>query len=261
MDRAIAFIAFIGLASVFLAFSIILVGWILHDALVELRSVVRWIAKYVWSRSDEEEKISEHEYNQEVRKREHLEDRVKRLTKRKKLEKLKMFRLGVSISRFIEETPWTLAKDDESIYLVYKERVEPTHIQFKGRILQIPEKYRGKFYVKNLRVKMNEKVSKAFAKEGFHPNLSKEDKWCLGELKGEDLETILQKVPEQMKTINLHGRDSYQTGFPGYDEAIEIVNELAKTYRARKDDEAFTAVGSRDFPKVLDENDVNLGNK
>lgn len=125
-----------------------------------------------------------------------LENRVKELQEEVEQAKQRFLREGIKLA-LSELQFWRIDGD----YAVYSKTIYVTHIQKNGKLYNLPEQLKH-FYIKGLKVKIRESISKAYCDKAYHAN-TRATEVCIGSLAGSDFITVLKKLPETLRIMNL----------------------------------------------------------
>jgi ubiquitin-protein ligase len=87
-------------------------------------------------------------------------------------------------------------------YLVLRKRIVPTHVKKQDKVYALKPDH--PFFVQDIKVPIQYRVTSAKCNDAYHPNVSSLGKGiCLGSLEGKDLETVVTYIVQELLTINL----------------------------------------------------------
>lgn len=119
-----------------------------------------------------------------------------------KLEKQRQEMMIKGIKLVDEMEGWKV----EDGYIVYQETIHPTKVTKKysddDKIYKLTEEAREKYYIEDLKMRIEKKVTKLYFEDAYHPH-ALSTRTCSGSFR-EPLEQALEKAVEQMKHIDLH---------------------------------------------------------
>lgn len=107
-------------------------------------------------------------------------------------------REAINIIDSITSDGWKI----EDGYLILNTHIIPDKIMYNKEIYTIPEKHRV-FYVNNLHIPLDDKVTYAKCDDAYHPNIDEDGAICLGDLENKDIKVVAKELPRALKTINL----------------------------------------------------------
>lgn len=148
-----------------------------------------------------------------------MEDRVKQLEQELNHAKQRYLQEGIKLA-LSELQGWRI----DGNYAVYSKTIYVSRIRRNGRLYSLPESLARRFYVKGLKVAIATEIAEAHCDKAYHCNCN-DGKVCIGSLSGQDFITVLKKLPETLRTMNLDSAYSNDAK----DEAEEIFAELAES--------------------------------
>jgi len=152
-----------------------------------------------------------------------LQQQIQQLQKQLEEIKTKAFIEGLKTFEVIKKQGWTLKNGK----LYFKKKIVAEYIKYRGKIYKLPKQYvdEEKFFVQGIFVDIQQTITAAYCRAAYHCNVDYDDdkKVCLGDLEGKDLLTVLQKLPDELKILNLDS--AYANEAKGEAESIVYESE------------------------------------
>jgi len=124
-------------------------------------------------------------------------EEIQQLREKIEEERSKAFIQGLKLYDEIKDN-WKI----EEGYLVYKHDIIATRVKQNDKIYSLNT---DKFFISGLKIKIKERIynEDTLYEDAYHPNAG-EVHVCIGDLEGKDLLTVIQKIVEELKIINMN---------------------------------------------------------
>ena len=124
------------------------------------------------------------------------DEKCRKIDEEAKKKHNEIFLEGMKFGTNAQNDGWEMNGND----LVYGKIIYVDRVKYKGKLYLYGEK---KYCIKKLTIPVADKVDKALAEGGSHPNMSTEKTLCLGDLKNAMLIDFMKKAPGMYKLANL----------------------------------------------------------